>query len=86
MKINIQLIRTIKRIMMSASANTPAGKIIILPSKAARVEQATKLNQSKSFELASTLSEVNAPKKRDINVATDVAIIANIIINFANIH
>ena len=38
MKINIQLIRTIKRIMISASAKTPAGKIVILPSKAARVE------------------------------------------------
>jgi hypothetical protein len=70
---------------MSASANTPAGKIIILPSKAARVEYATKLNQSKSFDLASTFSEVIAPKKRDINVATDVAIIANMIILLGSI-
>ena len=35
---------------------------------------------SKIFELASTFSEVKAPKKRDIKVATDVAIITNIII------
>ncbi len=38
MKITTQVIKTINLIVNSESDKTPAGKIIILPSKAARVE------------------------------------------------
>ena len=62
------------------SASTPAGKIIILPSKAARVEYATQLNHWKTFDLTLTFSDVSAPINLEIKVAKEVAIIASIII------
>ena len=39
-----QVTRTITLIIKSDSAKTPAGKIIILPNNAAKVEYATQLN------------------------------------------
>jgi hypothetical protein len=62
------------------SASTPAGKIIILPSKAAKVEYATQLNHWNTFDLTLTFSDVIAPINLEMNVAKDVAIIAKIII------
>ena len=43
-KIVTQITRTIILIIRSESAKTPAGKIIILPKSAAKVEYATQLN------------------------------------------
>ena len=40
----------------------------------------TQLNHSKVFDFAFTFSDVNAPENLDINVATDVTIIARMII------
>ena len=67
-------------IIRSDSARIPAGKIIILATNAAKVEYATQLNHSKVFDFAFTFSDVNAPENLDINVATDVTIIARMII------
>ena len=78
--IAIQVKNTINRIVSSESAKTPAGNIIILPSSAAKVEQATQLNQLKIFDFTLTFSEVSAPMNLDIYVAIEVAIIAKIII------
>ena len=64
----------------SDSAKTPAGNIIILPNNAAKVEYATQLNHWNSFDLTLTFSDVSAPINLEINVAKEVAIIANIII------
>ena len=72
----IQIIRTNSRVINSESASTPAGKIIILPNKAAKVEQATQLNHENNFDLTLTFSEVRAPINLEIKVAKDVAIIA----------
>ena len=76
----IQIKNTISLIISSESAKTPAGKIIILPNSAARVEYATQLNHLKILDLTLTFSEVNAPINLEIYVAIEVAIIAKIII------
>ena len=74
-------ITSTKTLIISAlSASTPAGKIIILPSKAAKVEYATQLNHWNTFDLTLTFSDVIAPINLEMNVAKDVAIIAKIII------
>ena len=78
--IAMQVKNTISLIVSSESAKTPAGNIIILPSNAAKVEQATQLNQLKIFDFTLTFSEVSAPMNLDIYVAIEVAIIAKIII------
>ena len=78
--IAMQVKNTISLIISSESAKTPAGNIIILPSNAAKVEQATQLNQLKIFDFTLTFSEVSAPMNLDIYVAIEVAIIAKIII------
>ena len=78
--IAIQMMKTINLTVSSESAKTPAGNIIILPSSAAKVEQATQLNQLKIFDFTLTFSEVSAPMNLDIYVAIEVAIIAKIII------
>ena len=78
--IAMQVKNTISLIISSESAKTPAGNIIILPSSAAKVEQATQLNQLKIFDFTLTFSEVSAPMNLDIYVAIEVAIIAKIII------
>ena len=78
--IAIQVMKTINLTVSSESAKTPAGNIIILPSSAAKVEQATQLNQLKIFDFTLTFSEVSAPMNLDIYVAIEVAIIAKIII------
>ena len=77
--IAIQVKNTINLIVKSESAKTPAGNIIILPSSAAKVEQATQLNHLKILDFTLTFSEVSAPMNLDIYVATEVAIIAKII-------
>ena len=78
--IAIQVKNTISLIVSADSAKTPAGNIIILPSNAAKVEQATQLNQLKIFDFTLTFSEVSAPMNLDIYVAIEVATIAKIII------
>ena len=77
--IAIQVKKTINLTVSSESAKTPAGNIIILPSSAAKVEQATQLNQLKIFDLTLTFSEVSAPMNLDTYVAIEVAMIAKII-------
>ena len=77
--IAIQVKKTINLTVSSEYAKTPAGNIIILPSSAAKVEQATQLNQLKIFDFTLTFSEVSAPMNLDIYVAIEVAIIAKII-------
>ena len=79
-KIKIQIAKTINLIVKELSLSTPAGKIIILATNAANVAYATQLNHSKVFDLALTFSDVRAPENLEINVATDVTIIAKIII------
>ena len=78
--IAMQVKNTISLIISSESAKTPAGNIIIRPSKAAKVEQATQLNHLNIFEFTLTFSEVNAPINLEMYVAIEVAIIAKIII------
>ena len=78
--IAMQVTNTINLIVSSESAKTPAGNIIIRPSSAAKVEQATQLNQLKIFDFTLTFSEVSAPMNLDIYVAIEVAIMAKIII------
>ena len=78
--IAMQVKNTISLIESSELAKTPAGNIIILPSNAAKVEQATQLNHLKIFDFTLTFSEVSAPMNLDIYVAIEVAIIAKIII------
>ena len=78
-KIEIQIKSTKILIINVDSARTPAGKIIILPKRAAKVEYATQLNQLNTFDLTLTFSEVIAPIKREINVANELATIANTI-------
>ena len=79
-KITTHITTTTNLIIRSDSAKTPAGKIIILPNNAAKVEYATQLNHWNSFDLTLTFSDVSAPINLEINVAKEVAIIANIII------
>ena len=79
-KIEIQIKSTKILIINVDSARTPAGKIIILPKRAAKVEYATQLNQLNTFDLTLTFSDVSAPINLEINVAKDVAMIAKIII------
>lgn len=67
-------------IINSDSASTPAGKIIIRPSRAARVEYATQLNHLKILDLVLTFLEVNAPINLDMYVATEVTVMAKIIV------
>ena len=76
---------TTSRVNNSDSASTPAGKIIILPNKAAKVEYATQLNHWKILDFTLTFSEVSAPINLEINVANDVAMIANIMISLLSI-
>ena len=76
----IQATITTSLITNSESARTPAGNMIILPNRAARVEQATQLNHWNTLDLTLTFSEVSAPINLEINVANDVAMIANIMI------
>ena len=78
--IAIQVKNTISLITRSESAKTPAGNIIIRPSNAAKVEQATQLNHLNIFDFTLTFSEVRAPINLEMYVAIDVAKIANIII------
>ena len=82
LKINTKIHKTKTNILInkSLSASTPAGKIIILPSKAAKVEYATQLNHSNTFDFTLTFSDVSAPINLEIKVAKDVATIASIII------
>ena len=77
--IAMQVKNTISLIVSSESAKTPAGNNIILPSSAAKVEQATQLNHLKIFDFTLTFSEVSAPMNLDIYVAIEVAMIAKII-------
>ena len=79
-KIATHVNNTINLNNISESPKTPAGKIIILPSRAASVEYATQLNHWNIFEFTLTFFEVTAPINRDIKVASDVAIIARMII------
>ena len=69
MNIEIQIKSTKILIINDDSDKTPAGKIIILPRSAAKVEYATQLNHWKTFDLTLTFSEVNAPKNLDKKVA-----------------
>lgn len=61
----IQIKKTIILIINSDSASTPAGNMIILPSRAAKVEYATQLNHLKIFDLVLTFLEVSAPINLD---------------------
>lgn len=78
-KTDIQIINTTTLITKELSANTPAGKTIILATNAAKVAYATQLNHSNVFDFALTFSDVKAPENLEIKVAIDVTIIARII-------
>ena len=64
--------KTIILINMSDSANIPAGKMIILAVKAARIEYATQLNHLKIFDPTSIFFELKNPNNLDEYVATAV--------------
>ena len=61
----IQIKKTIILIINSDSASTPAGNMIILPTRAAKVEYATQLHHLKIFDLVLTFLEVSAPISLD---------------------
>jgi len=58
-------ITTINLVKKSASAKSPAGKIVILAINAAKVEYAKQLNHLKIFEVSFIFSELITPKNLD---------------------